>query len=165
MRNASLRDMTSGSLSWLGRDGFHRMAYVAWGNGEAASNVICVHGLTRNGRDFDALAAKLSERSRVVRPDVVGRLKSDWLADPTQYQTPQYVADMAALVARMDVGWVDWVGTSVGGLIGMALAAQPCFPAWRLVLNDVGPFIPKAALERIAAYCGKAPPFADDDAL
>lgn len=157
--------MTSGSISCLGRDGFHRMAYVAWGNGEAASNVICVHGLTRNGRDFDALAAKLSERSRVVCPDVVGRGKSDWLADPTQYQTPQYVADMAALVARMDVGWVDWVGTSMGGLIGMALAAQPGSPVRRLVLNDVGPFIPKAALERIAAYCGKAPPFADGDAL
>ena len=161
MRNASSRDMSSGAIAYLGKDGFHRMAYVAWGDGEAASNVVCVHGLTRNGRDFDALASTLAERCRVVCPDVVGRGKSDWLRDPVHYQTPQYVADMAALIARMDVGWVDWVGTSMGGLIGMALAALPGSPIRRLVLNDVGPFIPKVALERIAEYCGKAPPFPD----
>lgn len=165
MRNASSRDMAAGSIACLGRDGFHRMAYVAWGDGEAAHNVVCVHGLTRNGRDFDALATTLAESRRVVCPDVVGRGQSDWLRDPHQYQTAQYVADMAALIARMDVGWVDWVGTSMGGLIGMALAAQPGSPIRKLVLNDVGPFIPKAALERIAAYCGKAPPFRDGAAL
>ncbi len=141
------------------------MAYVAWGDGEAASNVVCVHGLTRNGRDFDDLASRLAENRRVVCPDVVGRGVSDWLPDPAQYQTPQYVSDMAALIARMDVGWVDWVGTSMGGLIGMALASQAGTPIRRLVLNDVGPFIPKSALERIAEYCGKAKPFADIDAL
>lgn len=165
MRNASSRDMSSGAIACLGKDGFHRMAYVAWGDGEAASNVVCVHGLTRNGRDFDALASTLAERCRVVCPDVVGRGKSDWLRDPVQYQTPQYVSDMAALIARMDVGWVDWVGTSMGGLIGMALAAQPGSPIRRLVLNDVGPFIPRAALARIAEYCGKAPPFENTQAL
>jgi len=141
------------------------MAYVAWGDGEATSNVVCVHGLTRNGRDFDGLASKLAENSRVVCPDIVGRGKSDWLRDAGQYQTPQYMADMASLIARMDVGWVDWVGTSMGGLIGMALAAMPETPIRRLVLNDVGPFVPKAALERIAAYCGKAPEFPDTGAL
>ncbi len=165
MRNASSRDMSAGSIACLGRDGFHRMAYVAWGDGEAASNVVCVHGLTRNGRDFDSLASKLAARSRVVCPDVVGRGKSDWLRDPAQYQTPQYVADMVNLVARMDVGWVDWVGTSMGGLIGMALAALPSSPIRRLVLNDVGPFVPKAALEPIAEYCGKAPLFPNLGAL
>jgi pimeloyl-ACP methyl ester carboxylesterase len=137
------------------------MAYVAWGDHEAASNVICVHGLTRNGRDFDRLAFALAESRRVVCPDVVGRGKSDWLGGPDQYQTPQYVSDMAALIARMDVGWVDWVGTSMGGMIGMALAALRNTPIRRLVLNDVGPFIPKAALERIGEYCGKAPYFGD----
>lgn len=161
MRNASSRDMADGSVSCLGRDGFHRMAYTAWGDGEAARNVVCVHGLTRNGRDFDALAAALSETCRVVCPDVVGRGRSDWLRDPGQYQTPQYVADMACLIARMDAGWVDWVGTSMGGLIGMALAAQRGTPIRRLVLNDVGPFLEKAALERIGEYVGKAPRFAD----
>ena len=165
MRNASSRDMAAGSITCLGRDGFHRMAYVAWGDGEAAHNVVCVHGLTRNGRDFDALATTLAESRRVVCPDVVGRGQSDWLRDPHQYQTAQYVADMAALIARMDVGWVDWVGTSMGGLIGMALAAQQGSPIRKLVLNDVGPFIPKAALEAIAVYCGKAPPFPDEAAL
>ncbi len=161
MRNASSRDMAAGSIACLGRDGFHRMAYTAWGDGEAASNVICVHGLTRNGRDFDRLAAVLAETRRVVCPDVVGRGKSDWLRDPEQYQIPQYIADMAALIARMDVGWVDWVGTSMGGLIGMALAATPKTPIRRLVLNDVGPFVPKAALQCIGEYCGKAPYFDD----
>lgn len=165
MRNASSRDMSSGSVLCLGAAGFHRMAYAAWGDGEAASNVVCVHGLTRNGRDFDSLAQELSKTRRVVCPDVVGRGRSDWLADPDHYQTPQYVSDMAALIARMDVGWVDWVGTSMGGLIGMALAAQPKTPIRRLVLNDVGPFIPKSALERIAEYCGKAPSFKDTDEL
>ena len=164
MRNASSRDMSSGSVACPGRDGFHRMAYTAWGDGEAASNLLCVHGLTRNGRDFDALAAELSKSRRVVCPDVVGRGGSDWLPDPGQYQTPQYVADMAVLIARMDVRWVDWIGTSMGGLIGMALAAMPKSPVRRLVLNDVGPFVPKAALRRIAGYCGKAPPFDDLDA-
>lgn len=165
MRNASSRDMAAGSIACLGPDGFHRMAYVAWGDGEAAHNVICVHGLTRNGRDFDALAASLSASRRVVCPDVVGRGQSDWLRDPDQYQTVQYAADMSALIARMDVGWVDWVGTSMGGLIGMALAAQPGSPIRKLVLNDVGPFIPKAALEAIVLYCGKAPVFEDRAAV
>ncbi len=165
MRNASSRDMAAGSVLCLGAAGFHRMAYVAWGDGEAARNVICVHGLTRNGRDFDDLALQLSRTRRVVCPDVVGRGRSDWFANPDHYQTPQYVSDMAALVARMDVGWVDWIGTSMGGLIGMALASQAKTPIRRLVLNDVGPFIPKSALERIAEYCGKAPNFSDADDL
>lgn len=165
MRNASSRDMALGSVTCLGRGGFHNMAYAAWGDGEAASNVVCVHGLTRNGRDFDALAASLANTRRVVCPDVVGRGRSDWLSDPAEYQTPQYVSDMAALIARMDVGWVDWVGTSMGGLIGMALAAQPGTPIRRLVLNDVGPFIPKSALERIGEYCGQALTFDDIEGL
>lgn len=141
------------------------MAFVSWGDHGASGTVICVHGLTRNGRDFDALAAALSKSRRVVCPDVVGRGKSDWLRDPQQYQTPQYAADMAALIARLNVGRVDWVGTSMGGLIGMALAALPGSPIRRLVLNDVGPFVPKAALKRIGDYCGKAPNFADQNAL
>lgn len=151
--------MKTGSFLGLGLRGFHRVAYVEWGEAAAPRTVLCVHGLTRNGRDFDRLASVLSQRWRVVCPDVVGRGRSDWLADPAGYGYPQYLADMNALIARLEVASVDWVGTSMGGLIGMMLAAQPNSPIRRLVLNDVGPFIPKAALERIAAYVGLDPKF------
>ena len=139
--------------------GLHRMAYWEWGPAQGAQAVVCVHGLTRCARDFDALAGALAERYRVVCPDVVGRGDSDWLPDPMLYALPQYVADMVTLVARLDVEGVQWVGTSMGGLIGMALAAQPGTPVRKLVLNDVGPVIAKAALGRIATYVGGAPTF------
>ena len=114
------------SLLGLSAGGFHRMAYGEWGDPGAARTVVCVHGLTRSGRDFDALAAALAEAGCwVVCPDVVGRGESDWLADPAGYGYPQYLADMNALIARLDVDEVDWVGTSMGGLIGMMLAVQP----------------------------------------
>ena len=151
-----------GAVRCLSPGGFHPMAYREWGAPDAARVVICVHGLTRNGRDFDALAAALAEAGcRVVCPDVVGRGDSGWLADPAGYGFPQYLADMTVLLARLGVEAVDWVGTSMGGLIGMMMAAQPGTPLRRLVLNDVGPFLPKAALERIAGYVGHDPRFAD----
>ncbi|HEY0523660.1 MAG TPA: alpha/beta hydrolase [Stellaceae bacterium] len=145
--------------------GFHRVAYAEWPGPPGAPTLVCVHGLTRNGRDFDPLARALSERYRVICPDVAGRGRSDWLAVPGDYGYPLYLADMAALLARLDVESVDWVGTSMGGLIGMMLAAQPGNPIRRLVLNDVGPFLPKAALERIGSYVGKDPHFPDIAAL
>ncbi|RMD64758.1 MAG: alpha/beta hydrolase [Alphaproteobacteria bacterium] len=151
----------------LSEAGFHRMAYVEWrpqGRGAegAAPTVICVHGLTRTGRDFDLLAADLAAAGlRVVCPDVVGRGMSDWLVDPAAYGYPQYMADMTVLIARTGAEVIDWVGTSMGGLIGMMLAAQPDTPIRRLVLNDVGPFIPAAALARIADYVGGDPRFDD----
>jgi pimeloyl-ACP methyl ester carboxylesterase len=113
-----------------------------------------VHGLTRNGQDFDVLAERLAPGYRVVCPDVVGRGDSEWLSDATLYTYAQYVADMTALVARLDVEEVDWLGTSMGGLIGMTIAAQAGTPIRRLVLNDVGPFIPQSALARLASYVG-----------
>lgn len=134
--------------------GLHRMAYWEWG---AASNprvLVCVHGLSRQGRDFDTLARDLSSDYRVVCPDVVGRGQSDWLADPMGYGIPSYVADMVTLVARLNVGQVDWVGTSMGGLIGLMLASLPNAPVRRLVLNDVGPVIQPEALKRIGSYLG-----------
>ncbi|WP_026870471.1 alpha/beta fold hydrolase [Inquilinus limosus] len=150
----------------LGLGGFHRLAYAAWGHDRSQPPVLCVHGLTRNGRDFDALAADLAWSGRaVICPDVVGRGRSGWLANPALYGYPQYLADAAALIARLDVPAVDWVGTSMGGLIGMMLAAQPNTPIRRLVLNDVGPFIPQAALQRIGSYVGQDPVFADIDGL
>jgi len=152
-------------LHCLGPHGFHRVAYTEWGDPGEARIVLCVHGLTRTGRDFDFLAQALALRRRVLCPDVVGRGRSDWLADKDDYGYPLYLSDMTALIARSGAEQVDWVGTSMGGLIGMMLAAQPRTPIRRLVLNDVGPLIPRASLERIAQYVGKAPAFADLDAL
>ncbi|WP_029006976.1 alpha/beta fold hydrolase [Azospirillum halopraeferens] len=153
--------MSEHSVLGLSPAGFHRIAYTRWGRPDAARTVVCVHGLTRNGRDFDALALRLADAARVVCPDVVGRGRSDWLSNPDLYGYPQYLADMNALLARLDVETVDWVGTSMGGLIGMMLAAQPNSPIRRLVLNDVGPFVTRAGLERIADYVGKDPVFED----
>jgi len=155
--------MKQRSLDALGATGFHRIAYVEWGE-PGAPAVICAHGLTRNSRDFDRLAAALSERCRVVCPDLAGRGRSDWLP-AKQYTYPQYLADMTVLISRLDTADVDWLGTSMGGLIGMQLAAAANSPIRRLVLNDVGPFIPKAALQRIGGYVGKDPHFASLDEL
>ncbi len=152
--------MTPSRFLGLSQAGFHRVAYVEWGLPGNPRVCICVHGLTRNGRDFDELAGALQSDWRVLCPDVVGRGDSDRLADPTLYGYPQYLADMNALIARAGAARVDWVGTSMGGLIGMMLAAQANSPIRRLVINDIGAFIPKAGLERIAGYVGKDPRFA-----
>lgn len=157
--------MRSSQVLGLSARGFHRMHYTEWGDPANPRVLICVHGLTRNGRDFDALGHALEDRCRVLCPDVVGRGRSDWLADKTGYAYPRYLADMALLIARGGAERVDWVGTSMGGLIGMLLAAQPGTPIGRLVVNDVGPFIPRAALARIGEYVGRAPDFADLDEM
>ena len=147
----------------LSSAGFHRMRYVEWGNPDAERVAICVHGLTRNARDFDALAQALQPDFRVICPDVAGRGESDWLSKKEDYAYPQYCADMTALIARVTGGGkpraIHWVGTSMGGIIGMLLASRPNTPLRRLVVNDVGPLIPKAALERLGTYVGKDPRF------
>lgn len=156
-------------VNCLDTTGLHRMAYWEWDGPSADAPVlVCVHGLSRQGRDFDALARVMSSRYRVVCPDVVGRGRSDWLRQPGGYQIPAYVSDMVALLARLDVEQVDWVGTSMGGLIGLGLASLPrpegaANPVRRLVLNDVGPAIRFEALQRIGTYLGKAPRFASLD--
>jgi pimeloyl-ACP methyl ester carboxylesterase len=139
--------------------GFHRMAYTEWGAPDNPRVLVCVHGLTRCGRDFDHLAQALANDYRVVCPDVVGRGQSDWLRDKSHYLLNQYAADMTALLARLDVERVDWFGTSMGGLIGMLLAAQPETPITRLILNDVGPVIGTGALDRIGEYLANPPDF------
>ena len=141
--------------------GLHRIAYLEWGDPRNARVLVCVHGLSRCARDFDALAAALSDRYRVVCPDMAGRGDSGWLADPMRYVVPQYVSDMVTLVARLDVEGLHWVGTSMGGLVGMALAALNDSPVSKLVLNDSGPVVTRASLERIASYFGLAPTFPD----
>jgi pimeloyl-ACP methyl ester carboxylesterase len=142
--------------------GFHRIAYAEWGQASVQPPVICVHGLTRNGRDFDYLARALAGDGRqVFCPDIAGRGKSDWLANPADYNYAQDLSDMTALIARAGAESVDWVGTSMGGLIGMLLAAEANTPIRRLVINDVGPFIPLIALERVGTYVGQSPVFDD----
>ena len=142
----------------------HRMAYWSWGQPDAAHVVLCVHGLTRQGRDFDVLAQALCARAgdglRVVCPDVVGRGDSDWLADPMAYQVPTYAADMLTLIGELRATCLDWVGTSMGGLIGMAVCAHlGSTGVRRLVLNDVGPTIEWLALQRIGQYLGRGGEF------
>jgi pimeloyl-ACP methyl ester carboxylesterase len=143
-------------LQCLDGRGLHRMAYWQWGDAANPKVLVCVHGLTRQGRDFDTLARALADEYRVVCPDVVGRGRSDWLADPMGYGLPTYVADMVNLLARLDAQVIDWVGTSMGGLIGIGLASLDGAPVRRLVLNDVGPVIEPAALQRIGSYIGQS---------
>jgi pimeloyl-ACP methyl ester carboxylesterase len=157
--------MSRHSLLAVGSSAFHRLAYGAWGAPGSARVLLCVHGLTRNGRDFDFLAAALEDSYRVVCPDVLGRGASARAASTKDYQIAQYVADATALIARLGVERVDWLGTSMGGLMGLFAASLPGTPIRRLVLNDIGPFVPKASLERIAAYVGTNPRFADIDGV
>jgi pimeloyl-ACP methyl ester carboxylesterase len=144
------------------------MAYWQWGDASAGHVIVCAHGLSRQGRDFDVLAQGLLARSvqplRIVCPDVVGRGRSDWLKDPMGYGLPTYAADMLALLAQLNaqapLRTLDWLGTSMGGLIGMAVCGTPNLPlpvpVRRLVLNDVGPIIEWQAVQRIGTYLGKA---------
>src|SRR5688572_8145667 len=148
--------------------GSHRMAYWLWGDAAAAHTIVCVHGLSRQGRDFDTLAQSLLARSaeplRIACPDVVGRGRSDWLADPMGYGIPTYVGDILQMLGQLHatapVGTLDWVGTSMGGLIGMGICGTPNLPlpvpVRKLVLNDVGPMIQWAALQRIGTYLGNS---------
>jgi pimeloyl-ACP methyl ester carboxylesterase len=139
----------------LGTHGLRRMAYWEWGDASNPKVLVCVHGLARQARDFDTLARAMSADYRVVCADVVGRGRSDWLPDASGYNIPAYVADMVTLLARLDAETVHWVGTSMGGLIGLGLASLPGSPIGRLVLNDVGPTIRFEALERIGSYLGQ----------
>jgi pimeloyl-ACP methyl ester carboxylesterase len=140
------------------RSGLHNIAYTEWGKPDAARVAICVHGLTRKGRDFDPLAVALVQRGyRVICPDLAGRGLSDWLGDPQDYALPQYISDMVTVLARSGVAEVDWIGTSLGGLTGMHVAAMAKAPIRCMVVNDIGPFLPWQALSRIGTYVGKMP--------
>lgn len=146
-------------VSCLRPEGFRRMVYRDWGADLGAPVVVCVHGLTRNGADFDALANGLTPDFRVLCPDVLGRGDSDWLRDPSGYAYDGYVQDMASLLARAGVAQVDWVGTSMGGLIGLLLAAASATPLRRLVMNDVGPVISADFIRFLKTYVGTDPRF------
>jgi len=172
--------MTSAGFWSLGPHGFHWIAYTDWGSPANGHVVVCVHGLMRNSRDFDFLAQTLKRDCRVVCMDVAGHGRSDWLPHNHDYGFQLYQSDAAALIARVtgprapsglaallprrshggERPWVDWVGTSMGGLIGMLLAAQPNSPIRRLVLNDVGPLVPWSALMRLKGVLGRQTRFA-----
>lgn len=142
--------------------GLHRMLCTEWGPADSRKVALCVHGLTRNGRDFDALARALAQEGwRVVCPDMVGRGRSDWLSEPAGYELQQYVADIVTLIARLGVEELHWVGTSMGGIIGIRLASYARTPVRSLVLNDIGPEIALGALTRLAGHVGRMPNFAD----
>jgi pimeloyl-ACP methyl ester carboxylesterase len=143
------------SVSYLLGTAFYRMAYVEFGN-PAAPAIICVHGLTRNGRDFDPLAEALADKFHVICPDLPGRGQSEWLPAGALYQPTTYVVALAHLLAALNKP-VMWVGTSLGGICGMMTAAAANNPITRMVLNDIGPHIPAAALARIRAYMTAAP--------
>jgi pimeloyl-ACP methyl ester carboxylesterase len=152
-----------GSFRGLSRSGFHEVAYTEWGDPASSRVVICLHGLSRQGRDFDPLASVLAaDGYRVLCPDLVGRGRSGWLRDPEEYALPQYCMDMAVLIARTGAEQVDWIGTSLGALVGMVLAGQPDSPIRRLIVNDIGPYLPWAALWRIGNAIRSSPrDFAD----
>lgn len=145
----------------ISSEGFHKVAYTEWGKPNRERALICVHGLTRNRHDFDYLSKALSKDHYIACPDVPGRGDSDYFMDPKHYGYEQYIADMNALIARLDVEAVDWLGTSMGGLFGIVMAALPKTPIRRLILNDIGPFIPRAAVDRIEQYAGTTIEFSD----
>lgn len=160
--------MRSHTILCLDSVGFHRMHYYEWGDAENPRVVLCVHGLTRTGRDFDALAAALAPDFRVVCPDIAGRGESDWLPARSDYAYPQYAADLTALIARVtdDAGQgIAWVGTSMGALLGIVIAARANNPIRKLVANDAGTWVPRAALKRIGEYVGQDWRFDTLDAL
>jgi pimeloyl-ACP methyl ester carboxylesterase len=154
--------MREASTTIMDEAGPLKLGYVEWGDANAPRTVLCIHGLTRSSRDFDFLAAALARDARVIAIDVAGRGRSGWLADPTRYVAPTYVGHMAAFLGNLGLRQVDLVGTSMGGIIGMALATLPTAEEApplirRLVLNDIGGMAPASSLAFIADYLG-APP-------
>ncbi|HSX20875.1 MAG TPA: alpha/beta hydrolase [Gammaproteobacteria bacterium] len=137
------------------------MSYTEWGQAAAQNSILCMHGLTRNGRDFDYLAQSLSANYRVICPDLAGRGASDRFANPHFYNQAQYATDLTTLIARMNVPALTWIGTSLGGILGMYMAAQPNTPIKALVLNDAGPLISKIGIERIRKYAKRDMKFAN----
>jgi len=156
---------TSISVEGPGDQQSRKIAFTDWGDPDNNRVLFCAHGLTRNGRDFDAFAEVLSSDFRVICPDAAGRGKSDWLDDREEYGYPLYVKDTAALMTEVGAAEIDWVGTSMGGFLGMMLAASKTPPIRRMVVNDIGPFMPQSSLVRIAEYLGGGETFADVDAV
>jgi pimeloyl-ACP methyl ester carboxylesterase len=160
---ASLTGAKSGRSMRRGRvqSGDGEIAYFEWGDPASTDIALCVHGLTRNAHDFDRLAAALAPTHRVIAYDVIGRGSSDWLKAPERYGYPLYLQHAVSVMDALKLEAVDWIGTSMGGILGMMVAAQHPRRVNRLILNDIGAHIPKQALTRLLTYVGKAPRFAD----
>ncbi|MGE5386671.1 MAG: alpha/beta fold hydrolase [Betaproteobacteria bacterium] len=158
--------MTYREKHFFGRSsaGPHKVAYLEWGDPDNPQVVMCVHGLTRNNRDFDYLAAALEADFRVICPNIVGRGNSGRLENPLGYAYPQYIQDLTGFIGKLGVGQVYWVGTSMGGAIGMGIAASDNSPIAKLVLNDIGPFVGRNALARVRQSIGAAGTFSDIEA-
>lgn len=133
-------------------NGQHRICYSDWGDKDA-NPLICVHGLTGNGHDFDYLAEDLINHGhRVIAVDLPGRGRSDFHDDPALYNYDQYMKDLHELLVDLNLeapGSVDWLGVSLGGLLGIRMASMENSPVKRLMVNDVGPSVPKEALDFI----------------
>jgi pimeloyl-ACP methyl ester carboxylesterase len=157
--------MREGQVRCLDPHGFHFIRYTEWGDAKNPRVLLCVHGLTRNARDFDYIADRLSDAYRVVCVDIAGRGRSDWLRDPSDYTYAVYCGDMATLIASLHAETVDWLGTSMGGIVGMIMASLPGTPVRKLVMNDVGLLIPKASLVRIGEYVGREATYDSLEAL
>jgi pimeloyl-ACP methyl ester carboxylesterase len=142
-----------------------RMAVHEWGDTRNARVVVCAHGVTRNGRDFDVIADALCSDYRVLCPDFLGRGESDWLATAEQYVIPNYAVATRAMLHDLGVQRYDWIGTSMGALIGMVMAIDPVHSMQRFVVNDIGPQIERVALDRISETIGRWPVFPDYPAL
>jgi len=149
----------TGTVRCINSKGFHQVAYQDWGEIDSKQTVFCTHGLTRNSHDFDALAYALSKKRRVICPDTVGRGKSDWLPDHEDYQIPQYNTDFNTVTAHIGCEEYDYIGTSLGGMMGMILAAMPNSPVRRLVINDIAPEVPHSAMARLGNYLHLDPYF------
>jgi len=152
-------------LRSLSAHGFHRVVYYEWGERDNPDVVVCVHGIGRNGRDFDVLAEALASTHRVLAPDMPGRGKSEWLRNPLDYIAPTYLTTLTALICASGAEDVTWVGTSMGALLGIMAASLPETPVKRLVVNDAGPVLDPAAIARIGQYFGTDPTFATYDEL
>lgn len=149
-----------GDVLGLATHGYHKIHYLEWGDPQSEKVVLCLHGFSRNGRDFDYLAQDLALKGyRVICPDMPGRGKSDWLVNPLDYNYTKHGSEILTLLARLNVDKVDIIGTSMGGILGMALASFPNPPLGRVVMNDVGPFIPSGPQQRIREYLGLYPTF------
>jgi pimeloyl-ACP methyl ester carboxylesterase len=151
--------MRDGSFAVFSPGETVRLNYFEWGPRRHWRHLFCVHGITRQGRDFDELAKVLQKDYRVICPDIVGRGRSGWFTDKSLYAMPTYVEHMGSLIEHLAMPWLDWIGTSMGGIVGMFIAAERPELVRKLVLNDIGPFVPKSAGERVAQYIGQDPRF------
>jgi len=140
--------------------GRHRLHVAVWNQHSTALPLFCVHALTRVAADFESVANAFPARP-VYAPEMAGRGKSAWLLDSHLYSLMHYVDDCIQVLDSLKLQQVDWVGTSLGGLIGMMVAATHPARIRKLVLNDVGPLLPLSALQRIGSYLGVIQRFSD----